>query len=109
MNYRTFTIVFYVLGTYTLLLIFATMAVFILICLPISFFWDRSYFLEKVEPPHPVNGHCPLGELPILSTLIANTVSDVALLVLPAIGLWNLKLPRGKKVGLFGVFSLGAL
>lgn len=109
MHRRTFQIAFYVLGTYTALLTIATTAVFILRCLPISFFWYRAYLLEDITPPHPVKGHCLPQRSSVVTTLIANTVTDVALLVLPAIGIWNLKLPSGKKVGLFGVFSLGAL
>lgn len=109
MHRRTFQITFYVLGAYTLLLTIATLLVFILQCLPIAFFWDRAYFLEKAEPLHVLKGHCLPQQLHIVTTLIANTFSDIALLVLPAIGLWNLQLPTGKKAGLFGVFSLGAL
>ncbi|KAI4146297.1 MAG: hypothetical protein L6R39_003496 [Caloplaca ligustica] len=109
MHRRAFEVAFYILGTYTLLLTIATLVVFILQCLPITFFWDRAYFLEKVRPPHVVKGHCLAQQLHVVTTLLANTVSDVAILVLPAVGLWNLQLPTGKKVGLFGVFSLGAL
>ncbi|KAI4285559.1 MAG: hypothetical protein L6R38_000580 [Xanthoria sp. 2 TBL-2021] len=109
MHRRTFKVAFYVLGTYTLLLTIATLVVFILQCLPVTFFWTRAYFLEKVKPPYSLKGHCLPQQLHVATILIANTISDVAVLVLPAIGLWNLRLPRGKKIGLFGVFSLGAL
>ncbi|KAI4262058.1 MAG: hypothetical protein L6R42_002758 [Xanthoria sp. 1 TBL-2021] len=108
MHRRTFKIAFYVLGTYSLLLTIATLVVFILQCLPVTFFWNRAYLLEKVKPPYPLQGHCLPQQLHVVTILIANTISDVAVLVLPGIGLWNLRLPRGKKVGLFGVFSLGA-
>ncbi|KAL8932639.1 MAG: hypothetical protein Q9216_006748 [Gyalolechia sp. 2 TL-2023] len=109
MHRRTFKIAFYVLGTYTVLLIIATMVVFIFQCSPISFFWDRAYLLGDIQPPHPVEGHCLQQRLCVVPALTANTASDVALLVLPAIGLWKLELPKAKRVGLFGVFSLGAL
>lgn len=109
MHRRTFKFAFYVLGTYTLLLTIATTILFIIQCVPISFFLDLAYLLEGLRPPHAVKGHCLPQQLHVVTTLIANTVSDVALLVLPAIGLWKLKLPKGKKVGLFGVFSIGAL
>lgn len=107
MHRRTFQVAFYILGTYTALLTIATTIVFMLLCLPISFSWNRAYLIEGIPPPHPVNGHCSPQKSSVVATLVANTVSDIALLVLPAIGIWNLRLPRGKKVGLFGVFSLG--
>ncbi|KAL8649071.1 MAG: hypothetical protein Q9226_005733 [Calogaya cf. arnoldii] len=108
MHRRAFQIAFYVLGTYTLLLTIATFFVFLLQCLPISLFWEIAYRIEGVQPPHPVTGHCLPQQAHIIPTLIANTLSDVALMVLPAIGLWNLSLPTAKKIGLFFVFSLGA-
>ncbi|KAL8999540.1 MAG: hypothetical protein Q9169_001628 [Polycauliona sp. 2 TL-2023] len=109
MHRRAFQIAFYLLGTYTVLLTIATSFVFLLQCLPISLFWDVAYRIERVQPPHPVKGRCLLQQWHIIPTLLANTISDIALMVLPAIGLWRLRLPAVKKIGLFFVFSLGAL
>ncbi|KAL8735519.1 MAG: hypothetical protein Q9181_002762 [Wetmoreana brouardii] len=109
MHRRTFQVAFYILGTYTLVLTVVTIFVFMFQCLPITFFWERAYRLENVEPPHPIKGHClppPWHLAPPI--LILNTISDIALLTLPAVGLWKLQLPRAKKIGLFVVFSLGA-
>ncbi|KAI4250642.1 MAG: hypothetical protein L6R42_008701, partial [Xanthoria sp. 1 TBL-2021] len=108
MHRRAFQIAFYVLGTYTLLLTIATFIVFLLQCVPISLFWDIAYRIEGVRPPHLAKGHCLPQQGQIIPTLIANTLSDVALMILPAIGLRNLSLPTAKKIGLFFVFSLGA-
>ncbi|KAL8852305.1 MAG: hypothetical protein Q9221_002801 [Calogaya cf. arnoldii] len=109
MHRRAFQIAFYVLGTYTLLLTIMTFFVYLLQCLPVSLFWEIAYRIEGVQPPHPITGHCLSQQAHIVPTLlVANTMSDVALMVLPAVGLWNLSLPTAKKVGLFFVFSLGA-
>ncbi|KAL8803267.1 MAG: hypothetical protein Q9182_003298 [Xanthomendoza sp. 2 TL-2023] len=108
MHRRTFQITFYFLGTYTILLTIATFLVYLLQCLPLGFFWEVAYIIAKVPPPHPVSGDCLPHQKDIAPTSIASTISDVALMLLPAIGLWKLSLPRAKKVGLFFVFSLGA-
>ncbi|KAI4179711.1 MAG: hypothetical protein LQ346_007140 [Caloplaca aetnensis] len=105
---RTFKIAFYVLGIYTLLNTIATVVTFIVQCLPVAFFWERAYLVEDVDTPHAVKGECFTENIHVMTVFIANTISDVALLMLPAIGLWKLQLPREKKMGLFGVFSLGA-
>ncbi|KAL8681469.1 MAG: hypothetical protein Q9186_002415 [Xanthomendoza sp. 1 TL-2023] len=108
MHRRTFQITFYLLGTYTILLTIATFLLYLLNCLPFGFFWEVAYMIAKIPPPHPVNGHCLPDQKDLARTSIASTISDVALMLLPAIGLWKLSLPRAKKVGLFCVFSLGA-
>ncbi|KAL8675678.1 MAG: hypothetical protein Q9224_007416 [Gallowayella concinna] len=109
MHRRTFQITFYLLGTYTILLTIATFLLYLLNCLPFGFFWEVAYMIAKIPPPHPINGHCLPDQKDLARTSIASTISDVALMLLPAIGLWKLSLPRAKKVGLFCVFSLGAL
>lgn len=106
---RTFKIAFYLIGAYTLALAIGTTAEFIFQCLPIHYFWDRSYLLAGVKPPYPIKGHCTPDRPRVAVPTIANTFSDILILILPAIGLWNLQLPKNKKLALFFVFSLGAL
>ncbi|KAL9577636.1 MAG: hypothetical protein Q9212_006240 [Teloschistes hypoglaucus] len=106
---RLFQITFYILGTFTLLVTLVTTLVFIIQCMPVRVFWEHAYHIANIQSPSLAKGHCLAVQEHIAATLIINTMVDIALLILPAIGLWNLSLPRSKKVGIFVAFSLGAL
>ncbi|KAL8645896.1 MAG: hypothetical protein Q9210_006453, partial [Variospora velana] len=106
MRNRFFRYALYILGAYTALLTVATWVVAIVRCQPIHYFWDQAYLIEGVQQPYAVKGHCLKPRSQVLGFLLTNTLSDVAVLILPALGLWNLQLSRAKKIGLFGRRSL---
>lgn len=85
----------------------AALVVYIDECTPISLFWDRAYGVIGMKLP--TTGSC----LPVYSHQAApgilNSVSDLLILVLPGVALWPLQMRRTKKLGLFLMFSLGAL
>ncbi|KAL8699172.1 MAG: hypothetical protein Q9201_006149 [Fulgogasparrea decipioides] len=58
MHRRTFQVAFYILGIYTLVVTIVTIFIFMFQCLPVTFFWERAYLLENLEPPHAIKGRC---------------------------------------------------
>lgn len=68
-------------------------------CWPVEFYWDRT-----------IKGHC-IGHQVILYMCTASLSlgEDVALLLLPVVVVWQLKLVRQQKIQLTVLFSVGAL
>lgn len=65
---------------------------------------------EKIWNPLLVGGHCPIdiSRLAKASGLL-NLLSDVIILCLPQVVVWNLNLPTKKKVGISLIFIMGLL
>lgn len=80
---------------------------FALACNPPRMFWIRVYIILGFEPPEPLTGVCLPQTAHLAVPMMVDLVSEVALLCIPAIGLWNLQLPKRKKIGVFFAFSLG--
>ncbi|KAJ6151530.1 hypothetical protein N7470_007127 [Penicillium chermesinum] len=78
--------------------------VFIFQCAPVDWYWTRYRAYYGIEM---TQGTC----LPQLAHLAApqflNTVSDMAILLLPVPVIWNLKIQNARKVAVSGVFLLG--
>ena len=104
---RPFHIALVVVGTYSILVGVGSTIEFAVQCLPVSFFWERAYAVTGITPPHPLSGWCMPQDVHIAIPLIANLVSDLFILVLPAIGLWGLQMQKAKKIGIFVAFSVG--
>lgn len=68
-------------------------------CKPIACFWDKTI----------KNPECLDKEGLWMSYSIINLVFDVAIIALPIYPLSQLRLQRGKKIGLLVIFGLGAL
>ena len=69
-----------------------------LLCTPVAFNWDKT-----------IVGRCSGASL--VAYILAGTtnlVIDVVVVALPMPMLWNLQLPFGRKIGIMGMFSLGA-
>ncbi|MCJ1378458.1 hypothetical protein MMC17_001557 [Xylographa soralifera] len=74
---------------------------------PIHYYWDRLILLTGLPPPPSLVGSC-LPQIPSVAVpLFAGLLSDVVILVPPAIGLWNWQLAREKKFGVYAALSLG--
>lgn len=67
------------------------------VCQPFSYFWDKSQ-----------KGRCGDQIALYMAGGIFNLLLDVTVVVLPMPMLWGLQMARRKKVGLTGVFGLGA-
>ena len=107
---RIFKISLIVVGTFVVLVGIGSTIEFILQCLPVSYFWvGQAYLAAEMEPPSPSHHHgwCMPQALHLAVPLFAGLVSDITILILPAIGLWNLQLARDKKLGVYFALSLG--
>ena len=106
---KTFRLSILLVGAFSVVLGVAQTIEFILACIPASLFWERVYLILAATPPHPLSGYCMPQTIHLTIPLILDLVSEVAILILPAIALWELQLPIRKKFGLFFAFSLGFL
>ncbi|KAK6610944.1 hypothetical protein H4I96_02542 [Botrytis cinerea] len=70
----------------------ATFIVFVFQCIPVELFWNRPLYVCY----NPCRG-----------ALFFDLGTEIVILVLPVIGVWKLKLPMNKKLGLLTAFSLG--
>ncbi|KAL9111389.1 MAG: hypothetical protein Q9227_004266 [Pyrenula ochraceoflavens] len=52
-------------------------------------------------------GKCINDYLVLVTASVINVVSDLAMLVIPLLAVWNLQLPRRRKIGLLIVFAVG--
>ena len=107
MRNKAFRLSIMIVGAFSIVLGVAQTIEFILACIPASLFWERVYLALGEAPPHPLSGYCMPQTIHLTIPLILDLVSEVAILVLPAIALWDLQLPIRKKFGLFFAFSLG--
>ncbi|KAH8669584.1 hypothetical protein BGZ60DRAFT_486923 [Tricladium varicosporioides] len=85
----------------------ATFIVFVFQCVPVQLFWLRCYLVLPIPPPVSLDGHCMSPTIHVVVPLFFDLASEVAILILPVIGIWNLQLRMRKKVGLLFAFSLG--
>jgi hypothetical protein len=72
--------------------------VFVFACIPRERIWN-----PKVE------GHCIDSIASVIATSAINVLSDFAILIVPLVGVWRLRLPFGKKLGVGAVFAVGIL
>lgn len=69
-------------------------------CIPIQARWD----------PDVEDAHCGIKESAFFfATGLTHVVIDVAILVLPAVEVGKMRLPRGQKVGVIALFGSGTL
>ena len=62
------------------------------------------------QPPAVVKaGKCIDDYLVLVTASIINVLTDLAILVIPLLAVWRLKLPRKRKVGLLVLFAVGGL
>ena len=107
MRHKAFKFSTWFVGGFSVLLGVAQTIEFILQCIPSSLFWNRIYLILGETPPGPLSGYCMPQTIHLTIPLVLDLVTEIAILILPVIGLWQLQLPKRKKVGLFFAFSLG--
>ncbi|KAF2228708.1 hypothetical protein EV356DRAFT_457226 [Viridothelium virens] len=67
------------------------------LCIPLRALWDRS-----------ISGKClDIGRY-YMATTISNTITDFALLAIPIIQIWNLRIAWTRKASVSGIFAVGA-
>ncbi|KAL2164995.1 hypothetical protein VTH06DRAFT_291 [Thermothelomyces fergusii] len=79
-------------------------------CRPVQWYFLQHY--ERFGKPVPggATGQCDAQKVTnVAMPVIFSLVSDLGLLVLPIAAIWNLRLSRWKKIGLFAVFGIGLL
>ncbi|GKZ30065.1 hypothetical protein AbraIFM66950_007673 [Aspergillus brasiliensis] len=80
---------------------------FICACVPPQMFWLRVYPIFGFEPPEPLHGTCEPQRLHLGVPLLLDLFSEVVMLLVPVIVLWNLQMPYRKKVAVIFTFTLG--
>lgn len=98
---RRFRIAWFIVLSYNIAFLIASIVASLLQCLPISYGWQRIY-------GH-TSGRCINIKAGAVSTAALSTAADVALLILPIPTLLNLQMPYKQKLGLCGIFLLGGL
>lgn len=74
-------------------------------CTPISYNWTAGAAFYGLSPGK--KGKCQPELAHLAAPTILNTVSDVALIVLPAVVLMQLQMSTQRKLGLIALFSVG--
>ncbi|KAF1736535.1 hypothetical protein CRV24_002141 [Beauveria bassiana] len=72
------------------------------VCMPISFYWDKSSH----------NGHCMPKDHYLLGNIVfavMNMVGDITILVIPLPTLWKSQMPNKQKIAITGVLSIGLI
>ena len=112
-RYRAFKIVCWTLITSSILSGIGIFLEFIFQCLPVDYFWNRAYLIYDLAVKQPplvkIQGWCMPQTVHVGVPVVLDLVQDVLTLLLPALGLWNLRLARGKKIGIFVALSMGLL
>ncbi|PQK11225.1 hypothetical protein BB8028_0002g15430 [Beauveria bassiana] len=72
------------------------------VCMPISFYWDKSSH----------NGHCMPKDHYLLGNIVfavMNMVGDITILVIPLPTLWKSQMPKKQKIAITGILSIGLI
>jgi hypothetical protein len=104
---RRLKVIMWIVFAYCLALGVGSTVEFILSCIPPQMFWLRVYPIMGYEPPEPIHGSCEPQTLHLVVPLILDLASEITLLIIPAVVLWNLQMPWRKKSGIIAAFSLG--
>ncbi|PLB55928.1 hypothetical protein P170DRAFT_433400, partial [Aspergillus steynii IBT 23096] len=70
-----------------------------LLCRPLAFNWDQTI----------PGGHCANQKATFIAVGVLDLATDVCVFVLPLPMIYNLKVSKGNRVALFGIFGLGIL
>ncbi|KAK4248351.1 hypothetical protein C7999DRAFT_40490 [Corynascus novoguineensis] len=95
---------------YVVLWFFGGTGFYLFQCQPVQWYFMQHY--ERFGKPVPggMTGQCDAQKVTnVALPVIFSLISDLGLLVLPIAAIWNLRLSRWKKIGLFAVFGIGLL
>ena len=71
---------------------------YLLQCRPLQFYWNKM-----------IEGYCIDIESSYRTTGLPNILTDVAMLIIPLPTIWQLRVPRIRKVGLTFIFLTGSM
>ena len=91
----------YGIGIYVIAWAIYTFFVVLFQCHPIHYSWDLPRGLIQGECINLVGG--------FIGTGVTNTISDIAIMILPMPIVWRLQIPRRQKIIISGIFLLGTL
>ncbi|KAL9074713.1 MAG: hypothetical protein Q9161_002082 [Pseudevernia consocians] len=92
---------------YAVLWFFGSTLDFVFQCVPVSFYWERSYLRFPDAPPS-VHGECHASaNWQVAMPIIFSVISDFALLGLPVASLMGLNMSKKQKTALIAIFSVG--
>jgi hypothetical protein len=72
--------------------------VFVFACVPREKIWNSM-----------VNGKCINTNAAMNSTAAINILSDLSIFILPLSGIWSLRMPLKRKIGVVSIFAIGAV
>ncbi|KAJ5115751.1 hypothetical protein N7456_000099 [Penicillium angulare] len=103
---RWFNLALWLNAAYAVALGIASFFLYVFQCAPVDYYWTR--YVDYYGDAAP-NGKClPNTHIYLGLPQIMSTVSDVAILALPVPIIWNLMVPKSRKVAVSAVFFLGA-
>lgn len=78
-------------------------------CTPVHYYWDKWWMSEWDEEGNitKAGGHCIDAVKFLLISAGLAILTDVMILLIPAAMVWNLRMPRKKKIAVWSVLSLG--
>ncbi|EKG09926.1 hypothetical protein MPH_12998 [Macrophomina phaseolina MS6] len=98
-SHKYFRIITY--GTMAIIIIYGVIGSlqFLFACRPIAKFWD----------PTITYGSCSDNNKFWISNAAVNSVTDIIMVILPILMLWNVRIPKRQKIGLILIFMTGIL
>jgi hypothetical protein len=93
---------------YVVLWFFGGTGFYLFQCKPVQWYFMQYYFRFGKPVPGNLRGQCnATSVLNVSLPMVFSLLSDIGLLVLPLWAIWDLRLSRWKKIGLFCVFGIG--
>lgn len=93
---------------YVVLWFFGGTGFYLFQCQPVQWYFMQYYARFGKPVPGGITGQCDATTVAhVALPMVFSLISDIGLLVLPICAIWNLRLSRWKKVGLYAVFGIG--
>lgn len=97
---RKFRIISIIIGLVVIAWFIAYLFILFFTCIPLAYWWDKTI----------PGGHCiNESDTGYFGTSPPDILTNIAILVLPVPYLWQLQMPRWKKLALTFIFLLGSL
>lgn len=98
---RRLKVILYTVGIYVIAWTIYTFFAVLFQCTPVHYSWDF--------PRGSIQGQCVNLTGAYIGSGITNTLSDLAILILPMPIIWQLQIPKKQKMVICGIFLLGGL
>lgn len=94
----------YALATFETSYMIASTVVDIFQCTPVQYAWEAARMAAAGQ-----EGHCIETANFFLATAGISIFTDVWILIIPALMLWHLRMPRRQKIAVFGIIGAGGM